>query len=200
MWPRVCWKTQPLHVCLNLQGVFLHFDLQFSANISCKHLHQWASLVKSKQANKYIRKIKYVKEWISLRSPEMLRKNKTSLWVLFYDAQGITTFQILATVFSEFKLLHILYKWPALYQVPMIVAYSPVPSLKTNVGLFFCFCTLQELWHWQDDQFIQHSEDSNLFHPTHAGEDVFFHLGECWKVMEMVALKKGQQKLLLKSR
>lgn len=52
VWPRVCWTTQPLHVCLNLQGIFLHSDLQSSANIRCKHQHQWASLVKSKQANK----------------------------------------------------------------------------------------------------------------------------------------------------
>lgn len=38
---------------------------------------------------------------------------------------------------SEFKLLDVLYKWPAVYQVLVIVAYAPVPSLKTNVGLFF---------------------------------------------------------------
>lgn len=46
-------------------------------------------------------------------------------------------FLILATGFSEFKLLHVLYKWPTLYQMPVIAAYATVPSLKTNVGHFF---------------------------------------------------------------
>lgn len=69
---------------------------------------------------------------------------------------------ILATGFSEFKLLHVLYKWPALYQVPVVIVYAPVYSVKTNVVFFFSSANSKELWHWQDDNFIQHSEDSNL--------------------------------------
>lgn len=45
---------------------------------------------------------------------------------------------------------------------------------ENKCGAFFNVCTLQELQHWQDDKSIQHTEDSNLFHPTLAGENVFF--------------------------
>lgn len=44
---------------------------------------------------------------------------------------------ILATGFSDVRLLHVLRKWPALDQVPVIIVYAPVSSLKKNVGIFF---------------------------------------------------------------
>lgn len=52
---------------------------------------------------------------------------------------------ILATGFSEFRLLHVLRKWPALDQVPVIIVYAPVSSLKKKVGIFFSSTNSKEL-------------------------------------------------------
>lgn len=66
----------------------------------------------------------------------MLRKNKTSVQVLFYDAQGITTFLILATGFSEIQTASHPLQMASTVPSAHDCCLCTMPSLETNVGLF----------------------------------------------------------------
>lgn len=139
-----------------------------------------------------ISQIKYVNNEFPSDHQKCLQKTKLLFESSSMMYRELWSFLYWQLAFSEFKLLHVLYKWPTLYQVPVIAAYAPVPSLKTNTGRFFYICKLQELWHWQDDQFNQHPEHGNLFPPTLAGENDFSiweSVGNWWK---QLFLKRGE--------